>query len=117
MAKRKKPMNELPSILQPGMEVTVSADDIIESVTESTAITPSFENVTTTIPFIAGSPQSAGHQDEAHRIDMGSLTKERMRKVKSMRRGYIAADIRMEGGYEVKTNRDALFCFLDHLDI
>jgi hypothetical protein len=40
-----------------------------------------------------------------------------MRKVKSMRRGYIAADIRMEGGYEVKTNRDALFCFLDHLDI
>jgi hypothetical protein len=48
---------------------------------------------------------------------MGSLSKDRMRKVKAIRRGYIASDTRMEGGYEVKTNRDALFCLLDHLDI
>lgn len=116
MAKRKKPMNELPSMLKPGMEVVVSADDIIESFTESTAITPLFDSVTATIPFIVES-NHAGYQDEAHRMDMGVITKERMRKIKAIRRGYVASGVRMSDGSEVRTNRDALFCLLDSLDV
>lgn len=56
-------------------------------------------------------------QDEAHRVDMGTLTRERMRKVKALRRGFVASDTRMAGGAEVRTNRDAIFCLLDSLDI
>ncbi len=116
MSKKRKPMSELPTMqrLKPGMEVTISADESIEP-TDKTQC--ELVSTTVTVPFVVSPPKAAGHQDEAHRIDMGSLTKERMRKVKAMRRGYIASDTRMEGGYEVKTNRDALFCLLDHLDI
>ncbi len=115
-------MSELPKMqrLEPGMEVATTADELIEPVTTETApikVECEVVSTTVTIPFVVSPPKAAGHQDEAHRIDMGSLTKERMRKVKAIRRGYIASDTRMEGGYEVKTNRDALFCLLDHLDI
>ncbi len=115
-------MSELPKMqrIEPGMEIVTSADERIEGNTTETApikVECEVVSTTVTIPFVVAPPKAAGHQDEAHRIDMGSLTKERMRKVKAMRRGYVASDTRMEGGYEVKTNRDALFCMLDHLDI
>lgn len=79
--------------------------------------TPEVMTIALTLPYITAPPVAAGYQDEASRIDMGTLTRERMRKVKALRRGYVASDARMSNGSEVKTNRDALFCLLDALDI
>lgn len=103
--------------VQPGKPEFNPPDVNLESVTSTAPIVPNCELVSITIPFVTAPPKTSGHQDEAYRIDMGTLTRERMRKVKALRRGFVASDTRMDGGYEVKTNRDALFCLLDQLDI
>lgn len=114
MSKRKK-MSTLPTMerLEPGKIVRLEKDERIDPIPTS----PEVVSVSITLPFIVAPPLAAGYQDEASRVDMGTLTRDRMRKVKALRRGYVASDARMAGGAEVKTNRDALFCLLDALDI
>ena len=99
--------------LEPGQIIRLEKDERIDPIPTS----PEVVSVSITLPFIVAPPLAAGYQDEASRVDMGTLTRDRMRKVKALRRGYVASDTRMAGGAEVKTNRDALFCLLDALDI
>ena len=106
-------MNELPTMNAKPPEF--KSPDLTQTTT--VAITPNCEVISITVPYVATPPEAAGHQDEARRVDMGTLTRERMRKIKALRRGYVASDTRMENGSEVRTNRDALFCLLDQLDI
>ena len=108
-------MSELPKLQK--LDVLVDEQETCETVTAPIKMECEILTTSITVPFITSPPAAGGHQDEAHRIDMGNLTQDRMRKVKALRRGYIASDTRMAGGYEVKTNRDALFCLLDGLDI
>jgi hypothetical protein len=105
-------MNELPTMRDPQAKPA----DVAENETVTSPIVPYFESISITIPFIAESTMTS-FQDEANRVDMGNLTRDRMRKVKALRRGLVASDVRLAGGAEVRTNRDAIFCLLDMLDI
>lgn len=103
-------MSELPTM--------VRNEEVIKPRTVETApALPKCESASLTIPFITEAPAAESFQDEAHRVDMGNLSRERMRKLKALRRGLVASDVRMLGGAEVRTNRDALYCLLDMLDI
>lgn len=110
-------MSELPTF-KPGQVVTLQPGETITLQTgETIAPLPKFKSVSVTVPFITEAPTAESFQDEAHRVDMGNLSRERMRKLKALRRGLVASDVRMIGGAEVRTNRDALYCLLDLLDI
>lgn len=123
MSKRKK-MSTLPTMerLEPGQIIRLEKDERIEPAKphaqmETLPPDPRVVSISIVLPFIVERPAVASYQDESSRVDMGTLTRDRLRKLQALRRGYVTTCTRMAGGAEVRTNRDALYCLLDALDI
>lgn len=101
------------SAVLPGKEVRVKAVETIEPVVDAEAFTP--PTCFVEVPFISKAIVS-DYQDESHRVDLGRLTREQLRKVKAIRRGLIVQGAKLASGAEVKANKDVLLYLLDNLE-
>lgn len=113
---KKMPVDSLP---KPASVAKVKASsDLPPNDDAPTLAAESFNvpSVTVEMPYL---PKVVGinYQDESHRVDLGKLTREQLRKVKALRRGLVARGDRLADGREVKSNRDALLWAIDSLMI
>lgn len=117
-------MNELPT-LKPGMEIRLESGENITGlhepievqVTETASVSTSeCKLVTLSIPVLEPCVVRS-FQDESHRVDLKNMTRERMRKLRALRRGMIASGATLENGSDIRTNADAIYCLLDLIEI
>ena len=111
-------MNELPT-LKPiaEQEIVVSPEPIEVQVTETEGVAVTdCKIITLTIPVLEPCVVRC-FQDESHRVDLKNMTRERMRKLRALRRGMIASGATLGNGSDIRTNADAIYCLLDQLDI
>lgn len=125
MAKKRNPMeNTLPRLRRDEAEMQEEqlatpppedAEGAAED-TPETASPPECHMVSLTLPML-GESVHRSFQDETVRVDMKGISRERLRKLKALRRGLIASGACLSGGHELRTNRDAIYYFLDQLEI
>lgn len=76
------------------------------------------DSIVTEVPFVKQA-DNGNFQDStpSRRVDLGLITTEQLRKIKAIRRGYIAQGKLLANGQEVKSNRDALLCLVESLEV
>lgn len=103
------PVNSLPK---------PSAAQSPQSTAKPESVSPqiTIQTISVEMPFIAKTNQ-VDYQDESHRVDLGRLTREQLKKVKALRRGLVARGDHLADGREIKSNRDALLWAIESLPV
>jgi hypothetical protein len=115
--KRNKPMKDLPESIKLGVDSVATTIKAMEPAETATGvIKPTCLMVTINLPVQSECPLKS-FQDEATRVDLRKITRERMSKIRALRRGLTTVDSRLADGSQLRTNSDVLYYILDQIDI
>ena len=73
------------------------------------------ETVIVELPY--ATVEGQGYQDTTFRVDLGSITKDQLRKIKALRRGLDAKGFKLKNGKSIESNIDAVRYLIDALEI
>lgn len=106
-------LDRLPPVPEAVAELTTVEVQTTETAPASTA---ECRLVSISIPLIEPCAVKS-FQDESHRVDLKNMTRERLRKLKAIRRGFIASGATLANGADIRTNADAIYCLLDSIEV
>jgi hypothetical protein len=93
-----------------------STDAPLALVQDVASVAVKIETALVEVQYIAEPTATEGYQG-GRRVDIGLLTRDQLRKLRAIRRGYIMSNAKLANGNEVKSMADAVRALIDSVKI